>query len=111
MKKNITFILVILLIIISCKKNSEEPAVDCNSDNLNEPLFLIKGKIKLQGFSYHQYGTHYIIEDSTYFALKSDLYDLDNFIDIDTVIIGKKIQGYPINLGIDPDFIEVIDFD
>lgn len=111
MKKYITYSLVFLVFLISCKKNKEETTPNCNDNNvLSDPLFMLKGKIQIQGFSYHQYGTHYIIADSTYYALKSDLFNLDSFVDIDTFIIGKKIPGYPLNIGIDPDYLEVIDF-
>ena len=111
MKKNIAYSLILLAFLISCKKNNEEAITNCYDYNvLSDPLFLLEGKIQIQGFTYHQYGTHYIIADSTYYALRSDLFNLDSFVDIDTLIVGKKIPGYPLNIGIDPDYLEVIDF-
>ena len=111
MKKNILYLICILTIFSSCKKSSDDNTVDCTDDNiLHEPLLQIQGKIKVQGFTYHQYGTHYIVDDTTYYALESNLFNLDSFVGLDTVLIGKKVPGYPINAVIDPDLIEVIDF-
>tara|TARA_B100000497_G_C7379300_1_gene243207 strand:+ start:384 stop:542 length:159 start_codon:yes stop_codon:yes gene_type:complete len=47
------------------------------------------------------YGTH-VIED---YALRSNIVDLNNYINQDVVIIGYKIDGYPVDGG--PDYIEV----
>lgn len=111
MKKHFIYLFLSLSLLFSCKKNKVETITNCRTTSeVNDPVFLLQGKIKVQGFTYHQYGTHYIIADSTYYALKSDLYNLDSFVNIDTTIIGKKIPGYPLNFGIDPEYLEVIDF-
>ncbi len=96
---------------VSCKKDRKAIVPEYQEDVFHKPLHKLNGEIQIQFFSYHQYGTHYIISDSTYYALKSTSHNLDDYVGIDTTLIGKQIPGYPLNPGTDPDYIEVIDFE
>lgn len=102
---------VIYLLACTCNKNNSEKGTETGMLSSVNSQIKLTGKIKLQLFSYHQYGSHFILSNSTYYALTSSAIDLDDFIGTDTTLIGNKIPGYPINPGIDPDFIEVIAFE
>ena len=102
---------VICLLACACNKNNCEKGTETGMLSSVNSQIKLTGKIKLQLFSYHQYGSHFILSDSTYYALTSSTIDLNDFIGTYTTLIGNKIPGYPINPGIDPDFIEVIAFE
>lgn len=71
----------------------------CSDD---DPTFIeVKGTLLKQGITTYQYGTHTI----SGLALKSDIIELDDYLNQDITIIGCKIEGYPVDGG--PDYIEV----
>lgn len=105
------FLFVICLLACACNKNNSEKETEKEMLTSANSQIKLTGKIELQLFSYHQYGSHFILSDSTYYALTGSTIDLNDFIGTDTTLIGNKISGYPINPGIDPDFIEVIAFE
>ncbi|MDG1900647.1 MAG: hypothetical protein P8I80_00290 [Bacteroidales bacterium] len=84
--------LLLTISISSCSKRND--VCTCKSIELS-------GVIEKQGITSYMYGTH-VIED---YALRSNIVDLNNYINQDVVIIGYKIDGYPVDGG--PDYIEV----
>ena len=102
--KNILLILVSSIIFIACKKDQTEnlPSVHNACDNISG-LCEITGTLQKQGVTYYMYGTHII----SGYALRSDLVNLDEFINRNVTIIGCKIDGYPVDGG--PVYIEVTD--
>ena len=102
--KNILLILVSSIIFIACKKDQTEnlPSVHNACDNISG-LCEITGTLQKQGVTYYMYGTHII----SGYALRSDLVNLDDFINRNVTIIGYKIDGYPVDGG--PVYIEVTD--
>ena len=62
----------------------------------------INGVIQKQGITTYQYGTHTI----SGYAIRSNSLNLDDYVDQNVTIIGRKIEGYPIEGG--PDYLEVI---
>ena len=83
------FIALILFLSYSCKKS-------LFSNKVKETGFIQK-----QGITTYMYGTHTITD----YALKSNSINLDNYINKNVSVIGKKIDGYPTDGG--PDYIEV----
>lgn len=65
------------------------------------------GVIKKQGVTSYQYGTHTITNSSNFYALKSDNYNLDTYINQTVTIIGETISGYPLNGG--PYYLNVVE--
>ena len=59
------------------------------------------GTIQQQGITTYQYGTHVIPG----FALRSNTIDLDSYIGQTVTVIGRLIDGYPVENG--PDYLEV----
>jgi len=95
MKKILSiFIMSITLSILSCA---------------NYPLSQneMKGKINYQGITSYQYGTHTFKTGSQFFALRSSVLDLDQFVGQKVIIRFEKIIGYPVDGG--PDFLEVLE--
>lgn len=76
-------------------------AMSCNKDKLGKQTIEFKGTILKQGITTYQYGTH---TASTY-ALRSEELNLDDFLNQEVKIVGKKIEGYPVDGG--PEYIEV----
>ena len=102
--KNILLVLVLSIIFIACKKDQTENLTSVHNpcDNISG-LCEITGTLQKQGVTYYMYGTHII----SGYALRSDLVNLDEFINRNVTIIGYKIDGYPVDGG--PVYIEVTD--
>lgn len=75
--------------------------ISCSSAKNSPETFEVTGTIQEQGITIYQYGTHTI----SGYAIKSSTIKLDNYINKNVTILGKKIEGYPVDGG--PDFIEV----
>lgn len=67
----------------------------------------VTGTIQQQGITSYQYGTHTLTNDDTFYALKSETVNLDNYIDKEVTIVAKKIEGYPVDGG--PDYLLVLE--
>ena len=67
----------------------------------------ITGSIAQQGMTSYQYGTHTITNEETFYALKSDKVNLDDYLGETVTIVAKKISGYPLDGG--PDFLMVLE--
>ncbi|MBJ10581.1 MAG: hypothetical protein CMP66_03870 [Flavobacteriales bacterium] len=78
------------------------PSLHNPCDNVSG-LCEITGILQKQGITYYMYGTHVI----SVYAIRSDLVNLDDFINRNVTIIGYKIDGYPVDGG--PFYIEVTD--
>ncbi|RMF01783.1 MAG: hypothetical protein D6772_04330 [Bacteroidetes bacterium] len=61
----------------------------------------IEGTLAAQGFTSYQYGTHTLGG----YALRSSTIDLDQYVDLQVEVIGRKVDGYPLEGG--PELIEV----
>ncbi len=96
MKTSIAFVLSLIVIFClnSCKKEKTQQ-------------FEVTGIIQIRGVATYQYGTHTISNNSAFYALKSDNYKLDNYVNQTITIIGETISGYPLNGG--PYFLNVIE--
>ncbi len=67
----------------------------------------VTGTIQQQGITSYQYGTHTLTNDETFYALRSETVNLDNYIDQEVTIVAKKIEGYPVDGG--PDYLLVLE--
>ena len=71
----------------------------CNT--LKPGQMKIEGTLIAQGFTTYQYGTHNLDE----YALRSSTVNLDKYVGQEVEVIGRKVDGYPVEDG--PDLIEV----
>jgi hypothetical protein len=87
------FLVLLVFIINSCKKNDD--------------FSKLRGTIQVQGITTYMYGTHVLTNDlgQTLYALRSKSLELDDYIGQSVEISGSKVQGYPVDGG--PDFLEV----
>jgi len=90
----IIFCFSIILCVNGCKKEKTEQIE-------------VTGIIKIQGATTYQYGTQTITNSSNFYALKSDTYNLDTYVNQTVTIIGESISGYPFNGG--PYYLNVIE--
>jgi ABC-type metal ion transport system substrate-binding protein len=67
----------------------------------------VTGTVKIRGITTYQYGTHTISNNSAYYALKSDIYNLDDYVNQNVTVIGETITGYPLSGG--PYYLNVIE--
>lgn len=75
--------------------------ISCRKDHNHLESIEVSGTIQKQEMTTYQYGTHTI----SGYALRSSSILLDDYIDQQATIVGKKIEGYPVDGG--PDFLEV----
>lgn len=81
-------------------------AFGCKEDEESQPhSFEVEGVIREMGITTFQYGTHSIESDLVTFALRSNSVDLNQYIGDTIIIIGSKVEGYPLEGG--PELIEV----
>lgn len=78
----------------------------CRNTTNNDQME-VTGTIQQQGMTSYQYGTHTITNNETFYALKSDVIDLDQYIDQEVTISAEKIEGYPVDGG--PDYLRVLE--
>ena len=78
----------------------------CNSPESQEELLQLKGTIEETGITSYQYGSHTLNTEDTFYALKSEKVDLDQYIGKEVEVSGSKIEGYPVDGG--PDYILVV---
>lgn len=77
----------------------------CNSPEGQDDLLELTGTIEKTGITSYQYGSHTLNNDDTFYALKSEKLDLDQYIGKEVKVSGSKIEGYPVDGG--PDYILV----
>lgn len=66
----------------------------------------ITGIIEPQGITAYQYGTHTISNDDTFYAIKSEVVDLDDYVGKTVTVKAEKIEGYPLEGG--PDYLLIL---
>jgi len=71
----------------------------CNNAVQQNDKMEITGTIQQQGMTSYQYGTHTISNEDTFYALKSENVDLDDYLDEEVTIVAEKIEGYPLEGG------------
>lgn len=96
MLKNLFFGCSVLFLSFGCKTN-------LTNDNIE--MITVTGVIEQQGITTYQYGTHTLSNEETFYALKSDVVNLDEYLNEEITIIAKKLEGYPVDGG--PDFLLV----
>ncbi len=88
---------------VSCKTNSKKEQQTLIA--APEKYVVLQGVLKRQGITTYQYGTHILKTEDGVFALRSEVLKMDKFVNQTVVVIGTKIEGYPIEGG--PEFILV----
>jgi hypothetical protein len=86
----------IWILFTGCEKEESVP---------NESQIEIKGVIQEAGITSYQYGTHKIISNGKWYALKSSTINLNSYLDKEVTVWGDKVKGYPVDGG--PEFIDV----
>ena len=73
-----------------------------------EDSFEVTGRIGEQGITSYQYGTHTLTngDEETFYALKSETVDLDQYIGQEVKVTAVEIEGYPLEGG--PSYLLVI---
>ena len=86
---------IMLISILSCT------LVACKSSDVDANAFQVTGILQKQGITNYQYGTHILAG----YALRSNVIVLDDYVNQNVTIIGRKIEGYPLSGG--PEYLEV----
>lgn len=98
----------LVLFTATCNNMGSEPTDTSNTTTVNQTDQMeVTGTIQQQGITSYQYGTHTISNDETFYALKSEKVDLDDYIDEEVTIVAEKIEGYPLSGG--PDYLLVLE--
>ena len=77
----------------------------CN--NIQETGIEVTGIVEEQGITSYQYGTHTLTNDKNYFAIKSDSFDLNTYLNKEVTVRAYKIEGYPVDGG--PEYLNVVE--
>lgn len=91
--------LFLVLFTATCNNATEKEQNDTNME--------VTGTIQQQGITSYQYGTHTLTNDETFYALRSEAVNLDDFIDEEVTIKARKIEGYPLEGG--PEYLLVLE--
>lgn len=79
-----------------------------NTQINNSERMEITGTIEEQGITSYQYGTHTITTaDDEFYALKSDVVELNEYLNQEVTIVAEKIDGYPLSGG--PEYLLVLE--
>lgn len=81
----------------------------CESDEnlILEPGTVMKtGVVEPQGITNYMYGSYVLIMEGEHFVLKSDVYDLDDYISEEVTVIGTTSAG---SVSYGPDIINVVE--
>lgn len=78
-----------------------------NTTSGNDPL-QITGTIEQQGMTSYQYGTHTLTgEGDIFYALTSEVVDLDEYLGEEVTLRAEMVEGYPVDGG--PDYLRVLE--
>ncbi len=66
----------------------------------------ITGTIQEQGMTSYQYGTHTLTNAETFYAVKSDSIDLNDYLNQEVTVTAEKVEGYPVDGG--PEYIKIL---
>lgn len=92
----------IFLFIFSCENNLPASEIEATGTEIE-----FTGTIKQIKASYYQYGSYSISNEGTFYALKCDRVDLNNYLNQEVTILAKKIEGYPLEGG--PIYLRVLE--
>jgi hypothetical protein len=83
------------------------PVASFGADSKNPEEITATGFIKKQGITTYMYGTHVLLDDNgrTLYALRSDTFDLNKYINRKVTVRGYLVNGYPIDFG--PNYLNV----
>ena len=59
----------------------------------------VTGTVQKQGITSYQYGTHVLNGPETYYALQSELVNLDQYLEQEVVLKAEPVAGYPLSGG------------
>lgn len=113
-----TLLTLCMLVLYACKNT--KPGATTTTTNTttmgntteaseNKPKGLsASGIIQLQGVTTYQYGTHVLLDvnGNTLYALKSDIFKLNNYLGKKVELQGIPVEGYPLEGG--PEYLEVV---
>ncbi|WP_424495358.1 hypothetical protein [Salinimicrobium sp. GXAS 041] len=78
----------------------------CNQNKSKNHLE-ITGTIQEQGITSYQYGTHTLTNSETFYAVRSDSVNLNDYLNEEVTVMGQKISGYPLDGG--PEYLEILE--
>lgn len=87
-------------------------AATCNNSDITDTVeakntIKATGTIEATGITSYQYGSHTLKNDNETYALKSETIELEDYEGERVTIIGKKVEGYPLEGG--PILLEVLE--
>lgn len=91
--------------LFSCKKDEVETPAPTPTVTRTASM-QATGLLKRLEVSTFMYGTHILIMNTGYYALKSTTVNLDQYVNQNVTITGNRIAGYPVDGG--PPYIDVI---
>ena len=78
----------------------------CSSTTTQQDTMEITGTIEPQGITSYQYGTHTISNEEQFYAIRSEVVDLDDYVGKTVTVTAEKIEGYPLEGG--PDYLLIL---
>ena len=81
-------------------------AFSCKSPQIEETNQTFRGVIQVQGITSYQYGTHTLEMDEDFYALTSDIINLNEYLDVIVTLEATEIDGYPVDGG--PKYLKVL---
>lgn len=102
MKTIITYLLALPFFLFTATCNQSNKDGKEENDSVE-----VSGVIEQQGITSYQYGTHTLTNSETFYALKSETVDLDQYLNEEVTLIAKKISGYPLSGG--PEYLMVLE--
>lgn len=80
-------------------------AATCSS-SVSDEQKEITGTIQEQGITSYQYGTHILTTPDQFYAVKSEVVDLNEHLDQEVTVVVERVPGYPVDGG--PEFLQVL---
>ena len=94
--KILTFFTGLALIFLTATCNQKEAANQLQ----------VTGTIQEQGMTSYQYGTHTLTNSETFYAIKSDSVELDQYLNQRVTVTAEKVEGYPVDGG--PEYLRIL---
>lgn len=84
-------------------------SVGCSQSRgaLSQSTIEVTGVIAQQGMTTYQYGTHVLENAENFYALKSEVLDLDQYLGRKVKLKAERVEGYPVDTG--PVFLNVVE--
>ncbi|QED38597.1 hypothetical protein FK178_13100 [Antarcticibacterium arcticum] len=99
--KSISLLTTLFLYFFTATCNNQTTKTSMETPNKIE----VEGKIEAIGMTSWQYGTHTLTNDDTFYALRSEKIDLQQYEGKTVKVTATKVEGYPVDGG--PEFLEV----